>query len=477
MLVICTCAILGALAVFLFAANDPRSANVALFGLATTVCILLLLRGRIGKVLDSVRNMPWWHVLWLLAFLSGLVFRTRSGQDIQSNALDFWAAFRVGLMGVTGAVLLVRQLIGRTNWAESLRRGPLAALSVYCVVCLLSTTWSVFPGWTLYKSIEFFVDVALLGAIIASAPSIDDWIRLVNWTWTLIAALVASAWLGLAISPDQALVANEGLFGFQLECVLPGVDSNSLGELGAVLAVVSLCRLLFRPTDGHRRFWLGVLLAISVLTMVLAQARSAVLGCAVSVGLVLLLSNRVRFGAAFGLASAIALLIGTAWNTLIEFMRRGESDAELYNLSSRVDWWSSAWPAILEHPLTGYGAYAGARFLVMAELKIDTGIHSDWLEILTGTGILGLLPALLAFLGTWGQLLKSVRNRLLSAEERYLALEMAGVFAILTVRSVFSPVLYLHPPLVYLAAIGCSMFFRVRRTSASVSLSPALAGA
>jgi len=113
----------------------------------------------------------------------------------------------------------------------------------------------------------------------------------------------------------------------------------------------------------------------------------------------------------------------------------------------------------------------------MAEFKLDTGIHSDWLEILVGSGISGLIPALLAFFATWYQLLKSVHHPSLLDSERLLAMEAIGAFAVMSVRSVFSPVLYLHPPLVFLAAMGCAEFLRVRRLSRQDVMSPLLVGA
>ena len=85
-----------------------------------------------------------------------------------------------------------------TLWLEYLQRGPIAALLVYCLVCLTSTLWSVFPAWTLYKSVEFSRYVILLAAVAATANSVEMWKKLLDWTWILSGALLFSVWLGIS---------------------------------------------------------------------------------------------------------------------------------------------------------------------------------------------------------------------------------------------------------------------------------------
>ena len=469
-------AVFGA-SVTVFASLGDFTRAIAVLFLLTLTLTGLIFRRPLSRAAAAAASLTWWQLLWLLAFLSGLVFRARTSQDIAANAVDGWAIFRIALMGVNAGILILRLALRRTLWLEYLQRGPIAALLVYCLVCLTSTLWSVFPAWTLYKSVEFSTDVILLAAVAATANSVEMWKKLLDWTWILSGALLFSVWLGILISPEPALHSNEGVLGFQLSGVLPDVDSNSVGELGAILGVISFCRLLSRSSRRTGRSWYGMLFAGCFLTMVLAQARSAVLGFTVAMALVLALSGRVRLISGLGVIGVLSFLIGPARDTFMAFMRRGETEDEIYKLSSRVDWWSFAWPRILEHPIIGYGAYAGARFLVMAEFKLDTGIHSDWLEILVGSGISGLIPALLAFFATWYQLLKSVHHPSLLDSERLLAMEAIGAFAVMSVRSVFSPVLYLHPPLVFLAAMGCAEFLRVRRLSRQDVMSPLLVGA
>ena len=197
--------------------------------------------------------------------------------------------------------------------------------------------------------------------------------------------------------------------------------------------------------------------------MCLAQGRSAILGFVMGILLALLFSGRVAISLSFASASVAILSLGSIWERLSGFMRRGQSDDDLYRLSDRLNWWSLAWPKILEHPFMGYGAFAGARFLVMAGNKIDAGIHSDWIEILVGTGFLGFMLAVLVCFAAWRQLIKSVRDPSLAPLEWQLAIEAIAVLAVESVRSIFTTDLFWHPPIVFFACLGYAEFLRTRQ--------------
>jgi O-antigen ligase len=418
---------------------------------------------RIGRTL--LHGFTWWQGIWLFLFVSGLVFRDRSIQEIQGETLDGWALFRVGFVAAAGMILLLKIGLRQSSWPSYLFRGLVAWLATYSLVCAMSSLWSVFPSWTLYKSCEYLVDVAALAAVVASARSVEAYKRLFDWTWALLGLLMVSVWIGLAVRPQDALIPSIGIFGVQLAGVMPNVNSNTVGELGAVIGVIAICRLLRGNKENARRVWYGALLTFGLVTMCFAQARSGILGFLVGLVVVLLVSGRVAMGLAL-LASAVLIFIANrdAWEVLSDFMRRGESEQEIYSLSSRVEWWSIAWPAFLKHPLTGYGAFAGARFFVMAESGMDvTGIHSDWVETLVGTGLWGFIPALLALLGTWRELIRPVRFPAFAPLERELKVEAVGVLAVISVRSIFSSDLFWHPPIVFFAILGYAQFLIIRR--------------
>jgi hypothetical protein len=458
-------ALLGAFAALVMSSSHRATSMIlVLIGL---LAVLFLPTGLIQGTRNAfavVRSFTWWQGLWLLLFVSGLVFRERDLQSIEAEPLDAWAFFRIVLVTVTGLILLLKLALRQTHWLQYLFRGLVGFLASYSLVCMASSLWSVYPLWTFYKSGEYLVDVALLAAIVATAGSADAYSRLFDWTWTLLGLLMASVWLGLLLRPQEALVPAEGILGVQLSGIIPDVHPNTVGELGAVVGVIAFSRLLLSSRERSKRLWYGFLLTTGLLTMCLAQARSAIVGFVVGIILILLFSGRTAVGVFLAFASTVLLSIASVRGGFSDFMRRGEAESELYNLSSRVEWWSFAWPKILEHPFIGYGAYAGARFFVMAEYRLDVpGIHSDWLETLVGTGLWGFIPALLALLGTWWQLIKSVRDSSLAPLERRLAIEAIGALGVVSIRSIFTSDLFWHPPIVFLAALGYAQFLRTRQ--------------
>ena len=129
--------------------------------LATVICLLLVspiafwapfALGQGARNFSTLRKqLAWWHVLWLLVFLSGLVFRRRDLQDIREVPVDLWAAYRIALVSITAMVLLLRLTLRQTDWIRTLFRGLVGALAIYASVSIVSTLWSIYPAWTLYK--------------------------------------------------------------------------------------------------------------------------------------------------------------------------------------------------------------------------------------------------------------------------------------------------------------------------------------
>src|SRR5206468_12409864 len=133
------------------------------------------------------------------------------------------------------------------------------------------------------------------------------------------------------------------------------------------------------------------------------------------------------------------------------------------SLSGRIPLWESGWDLFKEQPLTGYGVYAAGRFGVIANLR-DTSwsfIFNIWLEVLLGTGLLGVLPFLGAFIGTWMMLLRSApgAGNCYSLVQR-LQVEAIGILAVLSVRSMFTVELIWHPPLNFLLVLGFAEYLR-----------------
>ena len=130
--------------------------------------------------------------------------------------------------------------------------------------------------------------------------------------------------------------------------------------------------------------------------------------------------------------------------------------------TGRFIWWKVAWQQLIQHPLTGLGAFAGGKFGVLAKLNLwdATYLHSDWLEIAMGTSFWGLTVFLVAVLGTWWFLFKCIRTFSFSFFERQLAIEAIGIIALLSVHSFFNNELSFHPALMFLVVLGYAELLR-----------------
>ncbi len=407
-----------------------------------------------------ISQLRWWHLLWFLVLLSGLVFRIRNTYEAQDSPVDFWALFRMGIMGFVGFVLLVRLAMKKTNWLHTLFQGSIGFLAAYAVVAIISTLWSIYPLWTLYKSVEYLIDVVLIAAIVASAKSINDYKLMFDWTWFLLGLLAASAWLGILIWPDIAIRQDVGMLGGQLAGVIPAMETNKVGELGAILGIVALNRFLFMKDS---RFYLIIFL-VAMATMIFAQSRSPITGFLVALPLMLFAARRIGPIALTIMVMFFLLFLTGVTDVFWEYFLRGQSREEFSSLSGRTYGWVLGWELFKLNPLMGFGAYAGGRFAVLTELGTNmssgqwSSILNTWLEILIGVGLMGILFVIAAFIKTWANIIKGTISSEAGSLFHCLAVEAIGVLALISVRSMFTTNIFWHPPLVFLLIVGYGEF-------------------
>jgi len=406
--------------------------------------------------------LTWWHGVWLMLFVSALVFRARDLTTIRQTPVNAWALYRIVLVSLAGLALAARLALRRPNWLPSLFRGLLGALAVYGMVSLASTLWSVYPAWTFYKALEYLVDLAVIAAVLAAAPSTESYKSFMDWTWFIFGGLLVTVWLGALVWPERAFLESGGQFSPRLTGVFPVLDQNSVGDLAAVLALVALARLAsggrIRP---GRAFYSAALFAL-LITLVFSQTRGAIVGFLLAMILVLLFSKRL---ATLALLSALVLLLasfGVTGKLLQGYWQRGDRPEDLQAYSGRLTLWQLAWEKMQDRPVLGFGAYAGGRFGALRKVE-DTSLSSAlnaYVEIALGTGLLGLVPVVVALAGTWRVLFRAASQFSFCLSERALAVEAVGVLTVITVRSFFTVQFVWHPSLDFLAVLGYAELLR-----------------
>jgi len=471
---------IGVAATALFAKLIVHHSIVLVFGvLVLTPPVLLLVGFGIPAALAKARSMrsrlTIWHALWAVLFISALVLRIRDVQDINSSPADSAAAFRIALVSIVGFILLGMLGLRRHAWFGSLFGGLIGCMTFYCVVSAISTIWSVYPSWTIYKSVEYLVDVSMLAAFVATLRSVENYKSFFDWTWTLYGLLLGAVWLSAMIVPSQGLMRSEharqdiGYLSIQLEGVFPKLAANRVGDLGALLTMLALCRLFplprMRETLRPDRMWYVCLFLFAAVSLVLSQTRSALAAFLFGFVCWLVLSHRWKALAVMPVMGSLLFASEHFRQKVWDAVHRGQGTAEFDSISGRLDWWTFAWHKLMQHPWTGLGAYAGGRFAVMTGLgdQSTSTVHSDYVEILVGTSFWGLLPIAIALLGSWWILARYLHGHSTSPENRQLALEALVMLGVLSVRTFFSDIMTFHAALMFLVIVGLAEVIRRQR--------------
>ncbi|HWY54550.1 MAG TPA: O-antigen ligase family protein [Terriglobales bacterium] len=450
---------------FWVALNYPR------FGMAAPVAIvvivpLALISGvmavpRLARKTSALwPKLRWWHALWVLLYISTLVFRIRDQEATQAQPLDAWTLLRIIPEMIVGLWLMAR-LYRRKEavaWIRCMFGGIPGALTIFALVCCASTLWSVYSAWTLYKSLEYLLDVSVLGVALANIWTLEDYEVLFDWTWLIFGVELAWVWLQVPLWPSDSFADS------RIRGLIPATGSNAVGQSGAFFAVIALCRLLPLSRRRTNTSLYILLFVFSFLSLLISQTRNAVGAFLFAVVLVLILSGRILTVITGSVVGALTLLFTPLGGIVIAYLQREQNAEAMKSLTGRAEVWTFALQQFAAHPLLGMGAYAAGRFFIMTKLGTDTAtLHSDWIELLVGVGLAGLIPFVAALGGTWWYLIRGVRDRALSPHGRQMAYEAVGVLAVITVHSFFNVELVWHVPLLLFVLVGYAELLRRRR--------------
>ncbi len=182
-----------------------------------------------------------------------------------------------------------------------------------------------------------------------------------------------------------------------------------------------------------------VSLAICCAGLFVAKSRGGFLGVIV-MGAVIVLVTKPRFGISMLVCGAVAALTGFfafllwfGWNGTITGLVPGRPEAVL----DRLIIWSRAFSVFGEHPLLGVG-FAGFRDAVYnsggIQLNVELGYeslhcHNTYLEVLTGTGMLGFMSYLWFLAACFRHLLKAWRARTGAASDCFILAAIGALSA------------------------------------------------
>jgi len=369
-----------------------------MIGLALTAAIWALMALVAFGLRNRYPRLRSYFSLENLALLIALLgtFSVTSGLTEAEEVLREPVILERVVRGVLAGLALVISgpiLLSRLRQPRSPGYKAVSAIVIYVGVALVSTLYSAAPLVTVAKIFEL---VAGLAAVLAVAFGPDAKRRLED-TVTLVLvsqlALLAVGVAGFFLMPEL-FGPFETRPGFVSPRTLapPFMHSNAVSSASALVAIFALAKLLVARTG--RAFW-ATGFAISALALVLSSGRQGVAMALFGVGLVLWLERRKLFALLIG--PAAVLLFITYQQQIIVALSR-DRPSNWVSLSGRLPWWEAAIAAWERHPWTGWGYSTGGRFVALQ--SIDSGavssVHSGFLEVLVGVGILGAIPFLYA---------------------------------------------------------------------------------
>ena len=117
----------------------------------------------------------------------------------------------------------------------------------------------------------------------------------------------------------------------------------------------------------------------------------------------------------------------------------------------------------MEHPILGYGGFAGSRFVVLSKNSSDSSSLNSFIDCALDIGIVGVIIILILVVLVGRTQFRNARNSRPWTIESAMAVEMFVAFIVLVIRSVESSNLITHPMLSFLTIIGAAEVLRYKK--------------
>jgi len=404
----------------------------------------LLLRGA-ARFVSTMRFPEWGLLLLLLSVSMRFLFPEAANRSIDKVVEDPITAVnlaRTVLAGLAGAatILWVGALWGKRRRSAALS-GPLGMMLAWGLIALSSTTYSNMPLATAAKSLEILVDVVFFLAVAAFASGRLP--RLWNLALGYCALMLAGVWISALVTPGGLGFRHwPGALWPQLTGVVPRMAPNTVGQLGVLLAVVALNRILSRRALDRSApvMWAGAA-AFGLVTVIAAESRTAIVALAAASAVLLYVYRRLDLAACSAVSAVLAVSVLS--EELWAYIRRGQSWEAFASLTGRLSFWQEGVRFWLEAPWLGHGFYSGPRFDFNAVYTQGAlfGLHNAFLDVLVGVGIVGLIPFTAALVQTARRLTPARRPSRLAYPFR---VELLAAFVVLFCRGLAGPAFQTH---------------------------------
>ncbi len=187
-----------------------------------------------------------------------------------------------------------------------------------------------------------------------------------------------------------------------------GITNHSilLGIVSGNACIFLLSKLLSNgKKTKNERWFLGVIFATSLLVMLGASSRAAIISCLSGTFVYLFISLRKRRASIvkWAFVSSIVLYFISPYITHYTIGIREKNKGELLNMniSSRAGIWELAWNSFLDNPVIGTGFATMKQDTDEYSANTETGQiepGSSWLAVLSMTGLLGAIAIMIVII-------------------------------------------------------------------------------
>ena len=269
---------------------------------------------------------------------------------------------------------------------------------LYVIFVLISFFWSEAPDKTFRYGI-YGIGSTITGLYFATRYSLKEQLNILAWTFATVVIL----------SVVFAIVLPQyGLMGSIHEGAFRGIFTHK-NQFGMIIVLAAVIFFL-KAIDGQPRSWIfWLLLGTSMTLTVLCRSTTSLANLILM--LILCIAYRVfRWRYEILVSTILAVLIIGIGGLLYFFNFIGtdaffEAIGKDPTLSSRTEIWSQVWEAIQLKPLIGYGSAAfwdgltgPSKYVELAVRAKVAYAHNGFLDILLGTGFIGLSLFLISYL-------------------------------------------------------------------------------
>jgi O-antigen ligase len=311
-------------------------------------------------------------------------------------------------------------------------------MAVYSLLAMGSFMYSYVPYLSLWKGFEVLA-VTLVSTMVAlMLKDESDVQHCLNLIYIALLYFVISALAGGIFNHSEAFSKMEikGTMAFSLHGLYPFMNANTLSQVAAIMAAISLAWSV-KVDRGYGILGPLVIFMISLACLILSHSRTSIVALLLVSFLVLFVFRRLMMLFTLFWVSVLLSLSGIIVNYLMPYFYRGQSREVFTTFSGRMAFWPEVMKKIWEAPIFGHGFYASQR--VIWDIS---SVDNTYLEVLLGIGIMGLilicLPILSIIINLWKT--RPWKTEFgLGSNFRFLWIQLAVIFLIVFIRSFTGP--------------------------------------